>query len=311
MAGWTPSAAPSNTTYAFQLTAPSPATWMPTLPPKGSRLGVEELAARVMTPESAGAFSRRVTRWGGPEDVAQDGTRPYAAPQTWFEEAPWRARLTRADVDGVVRGVVRVMRSPRGVVDYLVRDHHMLDVVLHHHACTGSLPGALMHLDRHSDWCDDAYLHARVPQQAATWWALLPGLKRPDGLPVLREQDVCFATAQAVVPGMPGRNVGASRRVPGCVDTLRMDWRCMLEDAQDKAVDWVSVDLDVLQPHSQYRAVDGLLRDARFARALAHAAVRVFCLSPQFTRGGDRFEHWVVSGSVATSLRLLNVLRSG
>ena len=55
--------------------------------------------------------------------------------------------------------------------------------------------------------------------------------------------------------------------------------------------------------------LNGLLRDPRFHRMMAGARVRVFVLSPQFTRGGDKIDPWVIQGSRASSLRLLNLLR--
>ncbi|MEZ4236865.1 MAG: hypothetical protein R3F59_12065 [Myxococcota bacterium] len=57
-----------------------------------------------------------------------------------------------------MRGTVRVMRRGDGRVDYVLRDHHMLDVVLYHARTAGELPRALPHADRHSDWCRDGYL---------------------------------------------------------------------------------------------------------------------------------------------------------
>jgi hypothetical protein len=54
----------------------------------------------------------------------------------------------------------------------VMRDHHMLDVVLCEYAVTGSLsslPKLLFHADRHSDWCNDAtLLHLRTPDQVCS-----------------------------------------------------------------------------------------------------------------------------------------------
>jgi hypothetical protein len=42
---------------------------------------------------------------------------------------------------------------------------------------------------------------------------------------------------------------------------------------------------------------------------LARASVRLFVLSPQFTRGGDKIASWTVQGRLHSTLRLLNHLR--
>jgi hypothetical protein len=42
---------------------------------------------------------------------------------------------------------------------------------------------------------------------------------------------------------------------------------------------------------------------------VSQARVRVFVLSPQFTNGGDRIDPWEIQGGLASSLRLLNLLR--
>ena len=63
-------------------------------------------------------------------------------------------------------------------------------------------------------------------------------------------------------------------------------------------------------PAPQLALTSGLVRAAAFQALLARARVRVFCLSPQFTNGGDRIEPWVVQGSRASSLRLMNLLRA-
>ncbi|MBN1208787.1 MAG: hypothetical protein JXB05_28260 [Myxococcaceae bacterium] len=211
----------------------------------------------------------------------------------------------------MLRGIVLVLRGASGQTDYVLRDHHMLDVALYHHWTTGELPRALFHADRHSDWCKDSYLEARRPQQAATWWALIEGLKHPDGATaVLTEQDVFFTTAVAErAAGMSGRDVGASVRVPGFLDPERLHWRHVLEQPEATRADWVSLDLDFFQPAPQLRVSKGLLRDPRFHGLLTRARVRVFVLSPQFTNGGDRIEPWKIQGNLHSSLRLLNLLR--
>jgi hypothetical protein len=50
-------------------------------------------------------------------------------------------------------------------------------------------------------------------------------------------------------------------------------------------------------------------RDPKFHAIMARAAVRVFCLSPQFTNGGDVHTEWTVNGNLHSTLRLLNLLR--
>lgn len=278
----------------------------------GTRSDIREVARHALLEGDAERFEARIGRWTGPEDALPSGEQPYIGQQVAFVERGPVARLTLADHDAVLRGSVLVLRSgPQ--TDYVMRDHHTLDVAIYHHWSTGELPAALFHADRHSDWCKDSYLTARRPDQAATWWRLLGGLKRPDGAPVLRERDVHFTTAQpsrAAHDSLQGRDVGASTRVPGCVDSTELDWRQVLERPETLAADWVSLDLDYFQPRAQLRLSSGLLRDGRFARLIRAARVRLFVLSPQFLAGGDRFERWELKGSRHTSLRVLNLLRA-
>lgn len=296
---------PTDGDFAFSLRALTPA-----LPRLGERVDVREVAGRTLTDEAAASFAAKVSRWTGPEDVIA-GEQPWAVEQLWFEEAPWTPRLSRADLEPVMRGATRVMRSPStGQVDYLMRDHHTVDAVLYHYATTGEMPRAMFHADRHSDWCNDQTLSARTPQQAATWWALLEGLKRPEtNEPVLREREVIFCTAEASLQG-EHRGVGASLRIPGCVDPSSISWPQALEDQRIDEVDWVSLDLDCFQPAAQLKLVGGLIRDDRFAAMMARARVRMFVLSPQFLSGGDKIKTWTLQGSLSSSLRLLNVLRA-
>ncbi len=298
---------PTDGAYAFQLRALPPC-----LPAPGVRSDIRQVAREVLGDEAAERFERRVYRWSGPEDVVGEaGEKPYEGAQLSFEERAWRETLTRGELDAVLRGTILVMRHASGQADYVMRDHHMLDVALYHYRTTGELPCTLFHADRHSDWCKDSFLEARVPPQAATWWKLLEGLKRPDSAePVLNEQDVFFTTAQAEHrPWMTGRNVDASIRVPWFVDTTELHWRQVLERPGATQTDWVSLDLDYFQPSPQLRLCGGLLRDARFHGLMSAARVRVFVLSPQFTNGGDKIDPWEIQGSLPSSLRLLNLLR--
>jgi hypothetical protein len=308
---------PTDAGYAFQLRAlasPEEADgFTPTLPAVGSQSDIRDVAREVLGDWEAARFDRGVQRWSGPEDVVgEDGGRPYKAQQHTFQEQSWRPTLTMADVDAVLRGVVLVLRGPSGPVDYVLRDHHMLDVALYHYWTTGALPRALFHADRHSDWCQDGYLEARIPQQAATWWKLFEGLKRPGSADsVLREQDVFFTTgAAARAPGMSGRDVGASVLVPQPLSAEQLHWRHVLGQPGATLADWVSLDLDFFQPSPQLRVSRGLLRDPRFHRLVTEARVRVFVLSPQFTNGGDRIDPWVIQGHLHSTLRLLNLLRA-
>ncbi|MCI0571472.1 MAG: hypothetical protein L0Y66_12020 [Myxococcaceae bacterium] len=305
--------------YAFQLRAVATATgpddaFSPAVPAVGTRSDIRRVAREVLGPGEAERFEQRIERWSGPEDVVGGaGERPYAAQQLTFEERAWCSPLPMHDVDAALRGTVLVLRDGRsGQVDYLLRDHHMLDVALYHYRTTGELPRALFHADRHSDWCKDSFLESRTPPQAATWWSLLEGLKRPgDSAPMLKETDVVFTTAKAErTPDMTGRDVGASTRVPWHVDPVDLPWQRALERPGATGADWVSLDLDYFQPSPQLALTKGLLRDSRFHGMLARAKVRVFVLSPQFTNGGDRIDPWEVQGSLHASLRLLNLLRN-
>jgi hypothetical protein len=284
---------PTDAAYAFQLRAAE--GFAPEIPEPGTRSDI-----------------RRVHRWSGPEDVVGEaGERPYAGLQLTFQEHAWRSALAMRELESVMRGNVLVMREEGGQADYVLRDHHMLDVALYHYRTTGELPSALFHADRHSDWCRDSYLEARTPQQAATWWKLFAGLKRPGSeAPVLDEQDVFFATARAArTSTMGGRDVDVPLRIPSTLEPDALDWRHALERPGALDADWLSLDLDYFQPAPQLRVSRGLVRDARFQRLLSTARVRVFVLSPQFTNGGDRIEPWETQGSLHSSLRLVNLLR--
>jgi hypothetical protein len=308
---------PTDDAYAFRLRATSsaavPGAFVPALPGTGSQSDIRHVAHEVLAEGEADRFERRIHRWSGPEDVVGEaGEKPYEGQQHTFEELAWRSPLRMADIDTVLRGVVLVLRSPSGPTDYVLRDHHMLDVALYHYWTTGELPRALFHADRHSDWCKDSYLEARRPQQAATWWTLIEGLKRPGTTDaVLNEQDVFFTTAAAAPTSrMTGRDIGASVRVPGFLDPDQLHWRQVLEQPGATEADWVSLDLDFFQPSPQLRVSHGLLRDVRFHGLVTAARVRVFVLSPQFTNGGDKIEPWVIQGRLHSTLRLLNLLRA-
>ncbi|WP_395820328.1 hypothetical protein [Archangium minus] len=299
---------PTDAAYAFQLHA----AFSPEIPATGLPSDIRAVAREVLGADEADRFEKRIHRWSGPENVVGDaGEKPYEGQQLTFEEHPWRGAISMRDMDSVLRGNVLVMRGHSGQADYLLRDHHMLDVALYHYRTTGELPRSLFHADRHSDWCKDGYLEARVPPQAATWWKLFEGLKRPeDSAPVLTEQDIFFTTAKAEPSSrMTGRDVGFSTLVPWFVDTSELHWSQVLARPGVVEADWVSLDLDYFQPAPQLRLSGGLLRDPRFHGMMEGARVRVFVLSPQFTNGGDKIDPWEIQGSVHSSLRLLNLLR--
>ena len=299
---------PTDDAYAFRLRAAD--SFGPVRPPPGTVSEVGELAREVMEPGEAERFAARVKRWSGPEDAGPHGDRPYEGAQVGFLEGGARERLTARDVDGVMRGRVLVLEGD-GQTDSVLRDHHMLDVALYHYRTRGELPLALFHADRHSDWCRDGYLAARAPFQAASWWKLFDGLKRPGGRPVLREEEVHFATARPERNAkLSGRDVEPEVAAPGAPRPEELLWANVLARPELARVDWVSLDLDYFQPFSQLRLSRGLLRDARFHGLLARARVRVFVLSPQFTNGGDRIEPWETQGSLGSSLRLVNWLRA-
>ncbi|WP_224247778.1 hypothetical protein [Hyalangium gracile] len=305
---------PTDDAYAFQLRAASAGTegFIPAIPSAGTRSDIREVARLALADGEADRFEKRIDRWSGPEDaIPETGEKPYESQQHTFEELTWRDALTMDDIEQALRGTVLVLRRPSGPTDYVLRDHHMLDVALYHYRTTGELPRALFHADRHSDWCKDSYLEARRPQQAATWWALIEGLKRPGSASaVLREQDVFFTTAAAQrAAWMSGRDVGVSVRVPGFLDPDQLHWRQVLEQPGATEADWVSLDLDFFQPSPQLRLSRGLLRDARFHGLVTGARVRTFVLSPQFTNGGDKIDPWEIQGNLHSTLRLLNLLR--
>lgn len=300
---------PTDGAYAFRLRAA--AEFRPQVPALGTRSDIRDVAQAVFCEGEAERFAQRIDRWGGPEDLV-DGQRPYCAPQLFFEEREAPQRVARVDLEDVLRGTVLVLRAPSGQTDYLLRDHHMLDVALYHYFTRGELPRSLFHADRHSDWCKDSYLEARRPQQAATWWPLFEGLKRPeDGAPVLPDAQIFFTTAIAERRrGMEGRDIGYAGLVPYSRDPDALGWSDVLAQPSATETDWLSLDLDYFQPSAQLALTSPLIRDARFERMMRTARVRVFVLSPQFTNGGDKMAEWKVHGSVASSQRLLNLLRA-
>jgi hypothetical protein len=307
---------PTDAAYAFQLRAVAapgrPDGFTPALPSLGEPRDIRDVAREVLEDGEAERFERQVRRWSGPEDVVGEaGERPYAGQQLTFAESGQQGTLRMEHLDAVLRGTVLVLRGRTGQLDYVLRDHHMLDVVLYHYRTTGELPRALFHADRHSDWCKDSFLEARTPQQAATWWKLLEGLKRPHtGDSLLGEQDIFFPTGAAPrTARMSGRDAGVSCRVPSTLDPERLAWPHVLEQPGATQADWVSLDLDFFQPAPQLRVSRGLLREPRFHALVSQARVRVFVLSPQFTNGGDRIDPWEIQGGLASSLRLLNLLR--
>ena len=300
---------PTDDAYAFRLRPRD--RFVARVPDPGVRSDIREVARVALDDGEVERFDQRIARWGGPEDVAPDGSHPYESPQTVFVERSGATRLTMDDVRGVLSGDVLVMRG-EGPIDLVMRDHHMLDAVLYLWATAGELPRRLFHADRHSDWCRDSFLEARRPDQAATWWKLVEGLKRPgSGEPVLREEDVCFTTARAKAPSTEGaRDLDKPQPWPWFLSEQDLDWRAALERDSATQCDWVSIDLDDFQPHAQLQMTKGLVRDPRFRRMMADARVRVFVLSPQFTRGGDKIASWTVQGRMHSTLRLMNLFRA-
>lgn len=298
---------PTDDAYAFRLR--NPAELRPAIPGLGKRLDIRDVAREALAPGEAERFERKLDRWSGPEDLV-GGEQPYVGAQLLFEERAL-APVTALDLRDVLRGTVLVMRGEQGQTDYLLRDHHMLDVALYHYRTTGDLPTSLFHADRHSDWCKDSYLEARRPQQAATWWPLFEGLKRSeDGAPVLRDEDIFFTTAIAAqTDETAGRNIGYASLIPYSRDPDALHWRDVLGQERTVGADWMSLDLDYFQPSAQLALTSELIRDPRFRRMMTAAKVRVFVLSPQFTRGGDKIAKWEVQGSVSSSRRLINLLR--
>jgi hypothetical protein len=303
---------PTDAAYAFQLRALGDAL-VPVVPALGVRSDIRSIAREVLEEADALRFAQRVHRWSGPEDtVGTAGEQPYAGLQETFVEMPWSAALSIDTIEAALRGDVLVFRHAGGQTDYVLRDHHMIDVALYHYRTTGALPTGLIHADRHSDYCKDSFLDARQPDQAATWWKLFEGLKRPgNGASVLTEEQIFFAASRAAhQPWMSGRPFESPLVVPWFLSPRDLVWNEMLQREGAMSADWVSIDLDYLQPSPQLALGRGLLRDARFHTLMQHAKVRVFVLSPQFTNGGDRHETWSVQGSMHSSLRLVNVLRS-
>ncbi len=276
------------------------------------RVDIRDVTRAALVEGDGERFERRLHRWDGPEDRLADGTQPYIAPQNEFRIVASAERLAIQHVEEVLRGTALVFEHGAARVSYVMRDHHTLDAMLLHAARHGVFPRRLFHADRHSDWCGDGHLETHRPAQAATWWKLLDGLKQPDGVrPLLREEDVVFTTA---VPtqrdGLSGRDVGSHALRPWFVDAADLPWQRALEREGALGCDWVSLDLDFFLPLAQWRETGGLVRDARFARLMRDAAVRIFVLSPQFTNGGDRHAEWLIRGRRHTTLRLLRVLMS-
>src|SRR5690606_25666766 len=114
-----------------------PGSFVPAIPGSGSQSDIRHVAREVFAEGEADRFERRIHRWSGPEDVVGEaGEKPCEGQQHTFEERTWRGALTMADIDVVLRGIVLVLRGPSGPTDYVLRDHHMLDVALYHYWTT-------------------------------------------------------------------------------------------------------------------------------------------------------------------------------
>jgi hypothetical protein len=116
---------------------------------------------------------------------------------------------------------------------------------------------------------------------------------------------------------MSGRDVGAHERVPLHLTRTRYDrlmhslsWSTVREEPRLPSCDWVSVDLDYLLPAAQFKCARPMLDDPIFRNLLARAHTRVFCVSPQFTNGGDRYADWVIHGKRSRMQRAVNALRA-
>ena len=115
---------------------------------------------------------------------------------------------------------------------------------------------------------------------------------------------------------MSGRDVGAHQRVPMHLTRTSYDklmqnlsWATVREDPRLASCDWVSIDLDYLLPAAQFKCARPMLEDPIFHNLLARARTRVFCVSPQFTNGGDRYSEWAIHGRRSQMERAVNRLR--
>jgi hypothetical protein len=267
---------------------------------------IRDVIREVLPRKSAARFEHLTQRWVGPTDLTRsEDDQPYLAEQTTFIERPDSGPLTSEDIERVLQGKALVLERPGGKCDFILRDHHVVDAVLHRYWRTGELPRRLFHADRHSDWDGTTVWSA----QAARWWRWLETIRREDGTPILPHLDVTYVTGVAKrEPWMTGTDIGTAYSFPK--DVPDPHWEAALSRLAQAPADWVSIDLDLLQPRPQYELMQGMLADPRFVRALADAEVRVFVLSPQFTNGGDRVPSQAIYGDVDESRRLINALRA-
>lgn len=120
-------------------------------------------------------FENSIERWGGPEDVFSDANgswyQPWVGKQQFVHEVTWCDEINEELFDDILGGTIILMRSHhesetssrkrrvQPCIDFLMRDHHILDALLLHRSMSlGPTPRALFHADRHSDWCRDGFL---------------------------------------------------------------------------------------------------------------------------------------------------------
>jgi hypothetical protein len=257
----------------------------------------------VFSPADAKKFLGWFQNVTGPMRTGKTGTKPLPAQNTFAERA-WTTTLSVKDVEQVMRGTVLVLRSPDGAhTDMVMRDHNMLDAIAYHYYATGDLPRALVHADRHSDF---SFMDVGTGQEYCSWVSGLDNIRRPNHRALLDLKRVIPVCERVYVRGK--KDLPLDRPPEWTAEATRWQSAVAKVATARPAPDWVSLDLDLFQPSPQFKAMEPMLRDPRFAALMKRARVRVFVLSPSFTGGGDQVTN-EINGSLTASRRLINALR--
>jgi hypothetical protein len=269
------------------------------------RTTIDMVAETVFSPSDAEKFLFWFRNASGPTGAKKhEAAATMLPPQNWFEETPWTEKLCSKDIDQVMRGTVLVMRSPDGAhTDMVMRDHNMLDAMAYHYYATGKLPRSLLHADRHADF---TYKDLGGPLEYNTWVASLDNIRRANHRALLDLKRIIPVCERIHVDGK--KDLPLDRPPEWTPQATRWQNGIAKASAARAKPDWVSLDLDLFQPSQQFKALEPMLRDPRFAAVMKKASVRVFVLSPSFTGGGDQVDN-TVNGSLTASLRLINALR--
>ena len=160
----------------------------------------------------------------------------------------WTGVTSRA----VLQGRSLVLRDPSGAVDFVLRDHHMIDVALYHYRTRGELPQALFHADRHSDYCRDGFLEEARPIRQPRGGSSSRIKRLGDSSPVLAEDRVFFANARAPhAPWMSGRAFEEELVIPWFLPSDELHWsKTLAREARPRLTGFHSISITFSRRHS-------------------------------------------------------------